>query len=108
MVFAVLTAVGSGTAWAGRNPLNCEWHSSYLDYVEAHRALASGHGIATPAAAVRRMEAEGFSQITGLFQDGVGVWHAEGTKQGLRQAIALNPNGNMAVGYRNIYMSCRS
>jgi hypothetical protein len=105
---ALLTLIGSGPALAGRYPLNCGWHSSYLDYVEAHRALASGHGIATPEAATKRMESEGFSHVTGLYQDGVGVWHAWGVKQGTRQAIALNPNGNMAVGYRNIYIdACR-
>ena len=108
VALALLVAAGCGTALAGRNPLQCEWHSSYSDYVQAQRALKSGHGIATPAAAVQRMEAEGFSQITGLYQDGVGVWHAWGVKQGVRQAIALNPNGNMAVGYRNIYPGCRS
>lgn len=105
--FAVLITINSGTALAGRNPLHCGWHSSYLDYVEAQRALATGHAIATPAAATKRMEAEGFSHIIGLYQDGVGVWHAWGEKEGTRQAIALNPNGNMAVGYRNIYMDCR-
>ena len=104
---ALLLTVGGGTALAWRNPLQCGWHSSYYDYVQAQRALASGHGIATPAAATQRMEAEGFSQITGLYQDGVGVWHAWAVKQGLRQAIALNPNGNMAVGYRNVFMGCR-
>ncbi len=107
LAVAILSTVGSGTALAGRDPLRCGWHSSYRDYVEAQRALASGHAIATPAAATGRMEADGFSQLTGLYQDGVGVWHAWGIKQGMRQAIALNPNGNMAVGYRNIYMDCR-
>jgi hypothetical protein len=107
MAVAILTTIGNATALAGRDPLHCGWHSSYLDYVEAQRALATGHAISTPAAAAKRMEAEGFSHIAGLFQDGVGVWHAVGTKQGMRQAIALNPNGNMAVGYRNIYMDCR-
>lgn len=105
--FVILTAVGSGTALAWKDPLQCGFQSSYLDYVEAQRALRSGHGIATQAAAMQRMEAVGFSDITGLYQDGVGVWHAFGNKQGLRQAIALNPNGNMAVGYRNIFRSCR-
>ncbi|HJS85233.1 MAG TPA: hypothetical protein VJ779_07210 [Acetobacteraceae bacterium] len=105
-VCAILMVIGSGTALAWRNPLQCGWHSSYFDYVEAQRALRSGHGIATPEAARRRMEEVGFSEITGLYQDGVGVWHAFGAKQGLRQAVALNPNGNMAVGYRNIFMDC--
>ncbi len=110
---ALLTTIGSGTALAGRttlggrNPLDCGWHSSYLAYVEAQRALATGHAISTPAAATKRFEAEGFSNVTGLYRDGVGVWHAVGTKQGTRQSIALNPNGNMAVGYRNIYRDCQ-
>jgi hypothetical protein len=104
---AILLTAGSGTALAWKNPLQCGWRSSYYDYVQAQRALASGHGIATPAAAIQRLEAEGFSQITGLYQDGVGVWHAWAAKQGLRQAVALNPNGNIAVGYRNIFMGCR-
>jgi hypothetical protein len=104
----ILTTIGGGTALAGRNNLlSCGgWHSSYGDYVEARRALATGHAISTAAAATKRLEAEGFSSIAGLFQDGAGVWHAEGIKEGTRQAIALNPNGNMAVGYRNIYREC--
>lgn len=58
-------------------------------------APVAGSNSFTEAQAKGRMEASGYSAVTGLKLDDKGVWQAMGTKDGKPVAVALDYQGNV-------------
>jgi len=98
-IAAVLGVIGAGGAFAQTittaPPVNPPAVSSTSPDSKTSAAPVAGANSFTESEARSRLEAHGYSDVTGLAKDGQSIWRGKATKDGTEVNVALDYQGNI-------------
>lgn len=93
----LICAAGSTYAQTNTIPANKDAHTPAVATSNTVNpgAPVAGANSFTEGQAKSRMEAAGYSDVTGLVKDGDGVWHGKASKAGTTSDVTLDFQGNV-------------
>lgn len=97
-ILPIAIAIGlAGPAWAQTPPANPNPDTPAVSGTNAKRPAepAKGANSFTEDQARSRIEAKGFSNVTGLKKDGDGIWRGKAMQNGASKDVALDYQGNV-------------
>jgi hypothetical protein len=96
---AAILALGTSGAFAQMTPANQNGHTPAVATTGTVNpdAPVAGKNSFTESQAKSRIEAAGFTGVSGLNKDNDGVWHGKASKAGTTQTVNLDFQGNVTA-----------
>jgi hypothetical protein len=97
VLLAATLLLATGSAFAQTTPANKDAHTPAVATSNTGNpgAPVAGSNSFTEAQAKSRMQAAGFTGVTGLTKDRDGVWHGKAAKAGQTTDVTLDFQGNV-------------
>jgi len=97
LAFVAAGAMAQTPPPAGNGPQNSAVNTTASPARQATQPV-KGHNSFTMGEARKRIEKQGFTNVTGLAKDKDGIWRGQAMQNGQQVAVALDYEGNVVTG----------